>query len=190
MEIIPLTDLFEIPWKNGGGITRNIVHATLGNKTVWRISRADVAQTGAFSSFPALERILTVVSDTGMTLEHPNGVLNADPCVPVKFSGALEVSAHLNDGPLTDLNLMFDPTICQGAVTILRGPSVHEVADTKIFHVIAGQPALETQLLGAGDTVFIDHSSTLNLSKRDIVLQISITYLDQRNDIKLSIAER
>jgi environmental stress-induced protein Ves len=194
VEVLRYGDLIDVPWKNGGGITRNIALATCGAVTAWRLSRADVAQDGAFSSFAGLERILTVVSNTGMTLEHPSGVLSADPWKPVHFRGDLDVFSRLKDGPLTDLNLMFDPKLCDGSVVTLRGPLTRMIdplsTGITALHVLAGQPTLGAETLNVGDTAFIDAESLLCLANDDSVLEITIRYFDQSNDIKFCIAVR
>lgn len=194
MEILRHSELIDVPWKNGGGITRNIALATCGARTAWRLSRADVATDGAFSSFSGLTRILTVVSDTGMVLQHPQGELDADPWQPVCFDGELEVFARLKDGPLTDLNLMFDPNLCDGSVNTLQGPLDHAMnppeAGMIALHVLAGQPKLGTRLLGSGDTAFVYTQTPFNLGKDDAALEISIRYLDHSKSIKFAIAER
>ena len=194
MEILRYSELVDVPWKNGGGITRNIALANLGEQTAWRLSRADVATDGAFSSFAGLERILTVVSYTGMVLHHQGGALDADPWQPVRFGGELKVFSRLIDGPLTDLNLMFDPSLCDGAVTTLRGPLSHAMtppeAGITALHVLAGQPMLTEQSLGVGDTVFVDAATPLQLCSDDAVLEITVRYLDQSKPITLSIADR
>lgn len=194
MEILRYKDLVDAPWKNGGGITRNIAQGMNRSQIAWRLSRADVAQNGAFSSFDGLERILTVVSDTGMALAYPGGALDAQPWHPVRFSGALDVASRLYDGPLTDLNLMFDPRICDGTVATLRGPLAQLCATPDFgitaLHVLAGRPVLDDVQLGVGDTMFFDKASPLTLDKGDAVLQIDVRYLDHSNAITLCIAER
>ena len=194
MEILRFSELVDVPWKNGGGITRNIALATFEDTTAWRLSRADVGQDGAFSSFAGLERILTVVSNTGMELLHADGVLDADPWHPLRFGGGLDITSRLKDGPLTDLNLMFDPTLCEGTVTTVQGPSKKVIqppqAGITAFHVLAGHPELGEVSLGIGDTAFPDTATTLNLAKGDAVLEITIHYKDHSNDIRFAIAAR
>ncbi|MDU9004338.1 HutD/Ves family protein [Sedimentitalea todarodis] len=192
MDILRCDALVDIPWKNGGGITRNIAMATCGAHTAWRLSRADVARDGAFSCFAGLERILTVVSDTGMVLDHPDGEFDADPWQPVRFAGEMEVFARLKGGPLTDLNLMFDPSVCDGSVTTLYGPLDHTMirpeAGATALHVLAGRPKLGTQSLYSGDTAFVDTSVPLSLGKGDAALEITICYLDRGKTVEFSIA--
>ena len=46
MRIIRFNDLTETPWKNGGGITREIGEARQDGSLIWRLSMADVAGDG------------------------------------------------------------------------------------------------------------------------------------------------
>ena len=78
MDFLLCSDLVEVPWKNGGGTTREIAAGKMDEKTAWRLSRADVDQDGAFLEFAGLTRILTVVSGGGMVLKHAGGMLDAD----------------------------------------------------------------------------------------------------------------
>jgi environmental stress-induced protein Ves len=194
LNILRYSDLIDVPWKNGGGITRNIALATCDAQTVWRLSRADVAEDGAFSHFEGLVRILTVVSRSGMVLEQPGGELNADPWHPVRFGGELKVFARLKDGPLTDLNLMFDPDLCDGSVNTLRGPFEQVMAPPEsgitALHVLAGLVKLGGQRLGVGDTVFLDATTNLGLGENDAVLEITVRIIDHSKVITFSIAAR
>ena len=73
MRIFRFADLATNPWKNGGGVTREVLrHEEMGFMH-WRISIADVASEGPFSAFPGLKRILTVIEGKGMWLERPKG---------------------------------------------------------------------------------------------------------------------
>ncbi|PIE13480.1 MAG: hypothetical protein CSA68_11735 [Rhodobacterales bacterium] len=194
MQILRHNALIDIPWKNGGGITRNIALGSCDGQTAWRLSRADVAEDGAFSSFTGLIRILTVVSDSGMVLQHSQGGLDADPWQPVRFSGELDVFARLKGGPLTDLNLMFDPRLCDAAVTPRRGPLDQPVTPPATgmtaLHVLAGRPTFGPLQLEVGDTAFPVEQTQLKLGTGDAVLEIQVLYLDQSKPIKFVIAAR
>lgn len=194
MQIITCTDLIEVPWKNGGGTTREIAMGRMADQTAWRISRADVAQDGVFSDFTGLMRILTVVSGAGMVLEHASDTLDADIWEPVRFGGNLKIHSRLKDGPLTDLNLMFDPILCGGEVIARRGPFDRLVEcptpGILAFHALSGAPTINASQLTSGDTAFHDHSAaTIALADGDALLEIRIRYLDQRDAIKLCIAD-
>ena len=91
MDLLRRCDLIEVPWKNGGGTTREIAAGKIDEKTAWRLSRADVDQDSTFSEFSGLTRILTVVSGGGMVLKHAGCMLVADLWRPVQFDGSLKI---------------------------------------------------------------------------------------------------
>ncbi|MEN8873709.1 MAG: HutD family protein, partial [Pacificibacter sp.] len=77
MQILKSNALIDVPWKNGGGITRNIAKGLREGKIAWTISRADVAEAGPFSDFAGMIRVLTVVSGGTMVLDTPKTSLTA-----------------------------------------------------------------------------------------------------------------
>ena len=62
--LIPYAGLSPVPWKNGGGSTTQIAvfPPDAGFEDFdWRISLATIAEDGAFSEFPGVERTLALV---------------------------------------------------------------------------------------------------------------------------------
>lgn len=115
-------DFTTTPWKNGGGITHEIARLDGPNGWLWRLSIAEVASNGPFSRFDGYARILTVIKGAGITLQGPKGALNALPLQPVAFDGATAIDGRLMDGPLHDLNLIYDPRRIAGQVERLPTP--------------------------------------------------------------------
>ncbi|MEP2732532.1 MAG: HutD family protein [Ascidiaceihabitans sp.] len=157
MRILKRADLIDVPWKNGGGITRNIASLMDKDDIVWRLSMADVATPGPFSSFAGLTRILTVIEGNGMKLHSDGEVWPADFAVPVTFDGAAPVVATLDDGPICDFNLMFDPTRYAATAHCVTHKGAHDLGtlgQTAILHIIQGNVTLvkSDDRLGAGDT--------------------------------------
>lgn len=195
MHILRFQDLKETPWKNGGGITREIAQASKHNQMAWRLSCADISQDGAFSDFAGLVRILTVVSDSGMILRHSDGVLDVEPWVPIRFNGELKLHSQLKGKPLTGLNLMYNPVLCRGDVLTCRAPYNEVIMQpqvgTVVLHVLAGTPTINNELVSPGDTVFnTAPNSALKLVENEAVLEIRLEYLDPSNAIELFIADR
>ena len=122
MQIIHPDQFLRQPWKNGGGVTHEIAKVMNGDTLLWRLSMAEVASDGPFSSFPGLTRCLTVIEGDGIDLEMPDGPLTANPLIPVHFSGDTPVTGHLHNGPIRDLNLIFDAARITATVTPLTGP--------------------------------------------------------------------
>jgi environmental stress-induced protein Ves len=58
--IIRAADLKAVPWKNGGGATREIAASPPGaafDAFDWRVSVAEVSVAGAFSMFEGIDRV-------------------------------------------------------------------------------------------------------------------------------------
>jgi environmental stress-induced protein Ves len=108
MRIIPPTEFKAMPWKNGGGITHEVLKEEHGGKLLWRLSIADVASDGPFSLFPGLSRILTVIEGEGLLLQAPDRTLRALPFFPVAFSGDLPIASNRIGGDVRDFNVIFD----------------------------------------------------------------------------------
>lgn len=176
--IIRQCDLVETPWKNGGGITRNVAEHRDANGPLWRLSIADVDGDGAFSSFPGLTRVLTVIRGDGMVLHGPEGDMQADYARPVRFDGGVQVRATLTQGPIRNFNLMFDTVRCAGDAQTIRAAGVHEIGQagqTCVLHVIAGASSVESTELGAGDTAISTHAPLrCDLAQDAIALTITL----------------
>ncbi|MZD04034.1 HutD family protein [Streptomyces sp. SID5785] len=116
------------PWKNGGGITTEVLAHPEGSGTsdfAWRISLADVADSGPFSAFEGVDRVITVVDGPGMALtvdgmEHVVDTRYA----PFAFSGDATTDCRLLGGPLVDFNVMARRSAARAEVRIERGPTV------------------------------------------------------------------
>lgn len=195
-EIIRFAELTESKWKNGGGITREIACAAINENRIWRLSMADVASDGPFSAFDEYERILTVLKGEGITLQSDEGNIDADLWQPVRFSGALKIHGQLKSGPLTDLNLMFNPDYCSGDVTALHGPHNQSLELGEgcmvALHSLAGTVKMNdgTALL-PGDTAIIGTDVIqVELTDGDAALLIKIDLSDQVSRSDLAITTR
>ncbi|WP_371792536.1 HutD family protein [Streptomyces sp. NBC_01471] len=113
------------PWKNGGGVTREIAAAPDGagmDTFAWRVSLADVGADGPFSVFPGVTRVLTVADGAGMELT-PGGVpLRADErFVPHRFAGDVATHGRLLDGPVVNFNVMYREALTEALTSVVRG---------------------------------------------------------------------
>jgi len=114
------------PWKNGGGVTREIAchppHAGMQNFD-WRISIAHIASDGDFSVFTGVDRVITLLDGGGVQLSSADdSVLHVldTPLQPFAFSGDVEVHGRLLDGDCHDLNVMTRRAVYQAEVRVLR----------------------------------------------------------------------
>jgi environmental stress-induced protein Ves len=110
VRILRAADRIAAPWKNGGGVTREVAAFPPGagmDDFGWRISLADVAADGPFSAFPGVDRVLTVIDGAGLVLDIEGQATTLDATSsPLAFAGEAKVAARLTAGPIRDLNLM------------------------------------------------------------------------------------
>ncbi|MFC9758023.1 HutD family protein [Streptomyces sp. NPDC056921] len=113
------------PWKNGGGVTREIAAHPEGaplDAFDWRVSLAEVTEDGPFSTFPGVDRTLTVVEGAGLDLmvngEHH---IVDEPYWPHDFPGDLATDGALLGGPVVNLNVMCRRGRTSAAVAVVRG---------------------------------------------------------------------
>lgn len=105
-------DYPRMPWKNGGGSTLEIAR-DLGEGLDgfgWRLSIADIAESGGFSAFAGYQRIITVLEGEGMQLDVDGAfsrpLLALDPFA---FAGDSRVNCRLLGGAIRDFNLIYAP---------------------------------------------------------------------------------
>ncbi|GAA1508776.1 HutD family protein [Streptomyces albidochromogenes] len=110
VEVLRAADREAVPWKNGGGITREIAAAPVGAGTAhfdWRISLAEVEGDGPFSAFPEVDRILTVAEGRGMDLTVGGERRLVDErYVPQRFPGDAATDCRLLGGRVVNFNVM------------------------------------------------------------------------------------
>ena len=124
MRCLSVQDYTSMPWKNGGGVTREVAKSSDSQGLIWRLSLADVTQEGTFSTFPKLSRILTITQGAGMRLidTDTNKVLLASLHTPTAFSGDQPITSELIDGTIQDFNVIYDQTKTTANVRIIDGP--------------------------------------------------------------------
>jgi environmental stress-induced protein Ves len=121
-----VTHLPAQPWKNGGGLTREIAVMPPGAGVegfTWRVSIAEIAEDGPFSAFPGIDRQILLLAGAGARLRsEAEGMdhLLQEPLVPFAFAGEAAVTASLLDGPSQDLNVMTRRGVMRAEVQIVR----------------------------------------------------------------------
>jgi environmental stress-induced protein Ves len=108
VHLVALADGAARPWRNGGGITHDLLTWPPGD-VAWqlRLSVATIARDGPFSRFDGVQRWFTVLTGAGVRLQLPGGEVSlvaGDP--PLGFDGADAPGCTLLAGPTRDLNLM------------------------------------------------------------------------------------
>jgi uncharacterized protein len=112
LKVIKTADFRRMPWKNGAGETIEIAvsppNADWSNFE-WRVSMAQVTQSGPFSVFPEVDRTLLVLSGGQLTLtanKTPKPISLQPGSAPYTFKGEDNIHALLSGEPVLDFNVM------------------------------------------------------------------------------------
>lgn len=162
------------PWKNGGGVTREIAAYPVGASLetfVWRVSVADIERAGPFSRFAGIDRTLVLLAGVGMHLTEARGPTHAltQPLDIARFSGEAALDAQLIDGATRDFNLMVRRDGAKAVLEIWEGADarLHRLkADAVLLFCARGsldvrlsaapQSPQSQQSLSAMDTLVLD----------------------------------
>ena len=93
------------PWNNGQGETQEIAVDDAADPFRWRISRAVIASSGPFSSFPGYQRALVILSGGPVALAHEGKKdRRLQTLVAYSFKGDWETRATV-ESPAEDFNV-------------------------------------------------------------------------------------
>jgi uncharacterized protein len=128
---IPLASIPSQPWRNGGGVTRELLAWPTRKDWQVRISVADVTADGPFSRFVEIERWFAVLEGEGVALLPADRIHRLTPrSEPLVFDGGEPVNCELLGGATRDFNLMAAPG--KGRLRRVRGSQL----------VLTSEPAL------------------------------------------------
>ena len=120
MILVRVSDAAPVPWKNGGGVTRELLRVGADGPDDWtlRISVADIAADGPFSPFEGITRWFAVLDGPGVRLRWPGRALHLHPGdAPLRFDGADAPDCTLLGGATRDLNVMVRRDLADVLVT-------------------------------------------------------------------------
>jgi hypothetical protein len=109
VRVLRAAERVAVPWKNGGGVTREVAiwppDSTFDDFD-WRVSVADVREAGPFSVFENIDRTMTILAGRlGLAIE--DRVVELDMhSAPFAFPGDVPCSGTPLGGPVRDLNVM------------------------------------------------------------------------------------
>ncbi|MDQ6524524.1 HutD family protein [Nocardioides sp. LHD-245] len=172
-------DLPSARWRNGQGRTTEIALAGPPDAFTWRVSLAEVARDSDFSPFPGIDRIITLVEGTSMTLHLPGRTHVLRPDEPFGFDGGVPVRCSV-DRPTRDLNVMTRRGAARGRLDVYRLAADDDAlvvprADTVVLVVLDGTVTLTSDggaTLGTGDVAIADEPLVLGGTARVAVARI------------------
>src|SRR3984885_8662983 len=146
MQVSRESDYVTVPWKNGGGLTREILKVPSDAAAFdWRLSLATIEQPGPFSAFDGYDRTPVLIRGAGVGRDFgPEGraILRA-PGQLAAFDGGWATSCTLIDGPSSDLNLIVSKTRAETRARLIR------VAAPELVHTAGWEETLICCVTGA-----------------------------------------
>jgi environmental stress-induced protein Ves len=137
-QLIRTQDVAAQAWRNGGGTTRELL--AWPSRDAWRarVSVAEIAGDGPFSSFPGVERWFAVLKGAGVELTiagRAQRMTRND--APLAFSGDAHTHCRLLDGPTEDLNLMLRGA--RGALRLVEDGAPAPLRCRGLYSAVAGR---------------------------------------------------
>jgi len=163
LTVLRADDHVRMAWANGGGTTYQVATSPEGaglDTFDWRVSLAEVASAGPFSSLPGVDRILVLVEGDGMELVVDGRVVSIGRHDVVRFAGDADAACTLTAGPTRDLNVMTRRGRCTASldiVTVAGSATAEPVPDaTTMLVVLDGQVRADEVRLWAQDVLVLD----------------------------------
>ena len=113
LKIVRFDDVTPQPWKNGGGVTRELLRLPATGDWNLRISLADIAADGPFSAFEGVERWFAVIEGNGVRLDWNGRERLMDMSAwPLCFDGADAPGCRLLDvAPLWEAQVAIEAAL-------------------------------------------------------------------------------
>lgn len=165
------TDYTRQAWKNGRGVTTELLRIDVAGRLLLRLSRASVVEDGPFSIFPGIERNLTVLSGPGFRLAGAGLDLRCAPLAPVAFPGDVAVVASETGGQRSDdFNVMTANHLPRPEVAVLTRGRLRDPGWRALYAV--GPAAANGTAMAPGDLVLSDAPVTLDGTSPVIVARL------------------
>ncbi|HEX5752869.1 MAG TPA: HutD family protein [Archangium sp.] len=181
-------DYRDMPWKNGGGVTRELwklPHPSDPARFLARVSIATVGASGPFSVFPGVDRTLMILEGAGvsLTVDGTREVVLDQRLRPFEFPGEAAIQCRLLGGPVRDFNLMVDRALAHGSLEVVRlAPGQTRTLSgtgTVLLHVLEGRATLPGEPLARDETLWLEEPGLLML-RSDEGATVAAIHLERR----------
>lgn len=165
MKHLARRDYVARPWKNGGGMTYEVVVSPEGaglDDFAWRVSLAELRAAGAFSSWPGVSRSLLLLEGEPVRLDMEGEQVMLDQRTGLlHFAGSVPVFAW-PDGAAVDAGVMSRDRLCRQHSRILQ------VSGSSMLQRGAPEAVL---LLADGESLIVAAAGTqVSLGRHDAVV--------------------
>ncbi len=173
LRVLRRADHRRVPWKNGLGHTYEVAQSA-GADVDWRLSFAVVERPGPFSSFPGVDRIITLVAGRQLALTMPAGEVQVlRPFEPFAFPGEAEVRGE-PVGATVNFNVMTRRGHAAAAVVCHRISGRLNLRGAGFLVVLDGSLSVDDVVLGPQDVV-CDPPDRLTVTGNGVVALVSIS---------------
>lgn len=171
-EVLRPADYKPTPWKNGRGVTQDLLLLPRGSTQEdfdIRLSLAPIVEEGPFSSFPGIDRHITLVSEGQLTLVFPREERSLERLRPLYFDSVQAPVSRLGAGPVRVLNVMTRRGRWNAQVMTITGASDPLLSPPEgghvVLHAVKGTWQIAdgagTVIVGQGETLLTDEDGTL-----------------------------
>lgn len=180
IELIRARDYREQPWKNGGGLTREIAVAFSdedNQRVLWRVSLATIDRDGPFSEYRGYDRTIVALDTEAVELEVEGKQVVLERWQPHEFRGEARVACRLRGGATRDLNIMTLRDAFVHDVEVVRSAQRFVLDDDEITFVYAieGAANVDAAPLAAGDTIWLQEAESVDVRTDGSAAVIRIT---------------
>jgi uncharacterized protein len=167
-------------WKNGRGITSVIALYPPDAEADfdWRVSMADIKESGPFSHFPGIDRVLVLLEGLSLIIQHPNlkSEHKLNLLQPYHFSGDIETFAIVQAEGI-DFNVMTKrgkvlSNVLVEHLAVGELLEFNESFDHLLVFCCAGQLVCDGQIIGMRDTLQLEKEPALIRATENSVLII------------------
>jgi environmental stress-induced protein Ves len=145
--LLRLDEVAATPWRNGGGVTRELLAWPQARDWRVRMSVAEVARDGPFSRFDGVQRWFAVLDGAGVRLRiHGATHELTQRSAPFAFDGAVATDCALIAGATQDFNLMLRGA--EARMGRVRGTRSLDCSAMRLIAIYAGPGAARA---GFGD---------------------------------------
>ena len=183
LSILRAADRKPVPWKNGGGVTRDVAAwpPNAGfDDFAWRVSMAEVREDGPFSSFPGVDRVLAVLAGALRLTVEGGGQFDLKPDTPpAAFDGEAPTTSALTAGPVLDLNVMTRRGVAQARVERIAAQTALPAGPGHRLVVALGEVKVRdgatVHVLGRYDAALANAGLTVEASPQATAYVIALT---------------
>lgn len=163
MRLLTSQDYRRTPWKNGSGVTEDVLLLPQGSSHEnfdIRISRAPIVDESRFSVFHGIDRTITRLGENPLTLCFADGSeTELAYLAPVSFDSALAPASRLPAGASQVMNVMTRRGHWRSQVSVLREyPERIEIPSSGmvVIHAAKGGCTVAGRKVAEGDTAIME----------------------------------